>query len=83
MPIDEDKKAIVSEKTFFDIVRAGFAHKRKVLKGNLTKILPAQALENLWITKKWPLDARAETFTLSQWKELAKETSLFHIERAK
>jgi 16S rRNA (adenine1518-N6/adenine1519-N6)-dimethyltransferase len=66
----------LDEKDFFEIVRAGFAHKRKVLRGNLTKIIPAQALEKLWKEKNWPTDARAETLTLGQWKELARETIL-------
>jgi 16S rRNA (adenine1518-N6/adenine1519-N6)-dimethyltransferase len=73
----------VDEKLFFDIVRTGFAHKRKVLRGNLVKIIPAQTLQKLWIDKNWPIDARAETFTLNQWKEISKETSLFHTRQAK
>ena len=58
------------EKHFFDIVHAGFAHKRKILRGNLTKIIPAQTLQNLWTEKNWPVNARAENFTLGQWREL-------------
>jgi len=71
------------EKIFFDTVRTGFAHKRKVLRGNLTKSLPALTLEKLWRDKNWPIDARAETFKLDQWKEIAKEASLFHTGEAK
>jgi 16S rRNA A1518/A1519 N6-dimethyltransferase RsmA/KsgA/DIM1 with predicted DNA glycosylase/AP lyase activity len=60
----------VDEKMFFEVVRAGFAHKRKVVRGNLAKIIPAQALERLWKEKRWPDNDRAEDFTLEQWKEL-------------
>lgn len=80
----DDKKSYVNieeygqinEKLFFDIVRAGFAHKRKILRGNLAKIMPTQVIEKLWKEKNWPFDARAETITLEQWKELARETRL-------
>ena len=73
----------LQEKIFFNVVRAGFAHKRKVLRGNLAKVIPAQTLEKLWISKNWPANARAENFTLEQWKDIAKETSLFHTGQAK
>jgi 16S rRNA (adenine1518-N6/adenine1519-N6)-dimethyltransferase len=63
----------INEKLFFDIVRTGFAHKRKVVRGNLAKIIPTQTLQKLWKEKNWPSDARAENFTLEQWKEIAKE----------
>jgi len=72
----KDKDDKVDEKWFFEVVRAGFAHKRKVVRGNLAKIIPAQALERLWKEKNWLTDARAETLTLEQWKELARETRL-------
>ena len=73
----------LQEKIFFNVVRAGFAHKRKVLRGNLAKVIPAQTLEKLWISKNCPANARAENFTLEQWKDIAKETSLFHTGQAK
>jgi 16S rRNA (adenine1518-N6/adenine1519-N6)-dimethyltransferase len=68
-----DKKSI-NEKLFFEVVKAGFAHKRKVLKGNLAKVIPAQTLEKLWTSKNWPANARAENFTLEQWRDISKET---------
>jgi len=72
------KKRAVNEKAFFEVVRAGFAHKRKVLRGNLAKIIPAQALEKVWKNKNLPFGARAENITIEQWKEIAEEASLFH-----
>src|ERR1035437_7740146 len=68
-----DESDQIDEKEFFGIVKAGFAHKRKVVRGNLAKIIPAQTLQKLWKEKNWPSDARAENFTLEQWKEIAKE----------
>src|ERR1035437_1140798 len=66
----------INEKLFFDIVRTGFAHKRKVVRGNLAKMIPAQTLQKLWEKKNWPSDARAETLTLEQWKDIAKEIGI-------
>ena len=75
----QNDKQNIDEKLFFDVVKAGFAHKRKVLKGNLTKILPVQALDKLWIDKNWLLGARAENFSLEHWRDIVKET-LFSTE---
>lgn len=59
------------EKRFFDILHAGFAHKRKLLKSNLKEnnifIDSEKALEICNIKQ----DARAETLTLEQWKSLS------------
>ena len=66
----------INEKLFFDIVRTGFAHKRKVVRGNLAKIIPAQTLQKLWKEKNWPSDARAETLTLEQWKDITEEIGI-------
>ena len=71
--VDKDFSDQIDERWFFEVVRTGFAHKRKVVRGNLAKMIPAQALQKLWKEKNWPSDARAENFTLEQWKEIAKE----------
>lgn len=55
-----------SDKYFFEIVRAGFAHKRKVLAGNLKELFGSntiQILSNVGVVEK----ARAEDLTLEQW----------------
>ena len=60
-----------AELDFFEIVRAGFAHKRKVLAGNLKELFGKKTLEILakvGATEK----ARAEDLTLNQWIEVAK-----------
>lgn len=54
------------EKTFFEVVRAGFAHKRKILAGNLKEIFgekTAEILDQAGI----PANTRAENLTLNQW----------------
>ncbi|MBI5400641.1 MAG: hypothetical protein HZB12_00785 [Candidatus Yonathbacteria bacterium] len=60
-----------SEKKFFAIVRTGFAHKRKVLAGNLKEIFGDQTLP---ILKEVgiPENARAENLSLEQWLAISK-----------
>lgn len=55
-----------TEKQFFEIVRAGFAHKRKVLAGNLKDIFGEKALAILKEVGA-PENARAENLSLQQW----------------
>lgn len=62
---------MISEKTFFEILKTGFAHKRKKLAGNLKGLLGEQVstqLEQAGIHK----DARAEDIPLEQWLLLSK-----------
>ena len=54
------------EKRFFQLIHAGFAHKRKYLRGNLA----AAGLSSTNVPEK----ARAEDLPLSDWLALAKET---------
>lgn len=59
------------EKRFFALVRAGFAHKRKLLARNLEPILGKQhpnILENVGVSK----NARAEDVPLQKWLALSK-----------
>ncbi len=59
-----------SEKDFFTVVRAGFAAKRKLLAGNLSKVIPdaRAALTACGIAEK----ARAEDVPLEKWGALAR-----------
>lgn len=60
----------ISEKHFFEIVRAGFAHKRKILAGNLKELFGEKTftiLENADVSK----NARAEDLSLKQWLSIA------------
>ncbi len=58
------------EKRFFEIVRAGFAHKRKLLARNLEPVVGkeySKILVNVGISEK----ARAEDIELKSWISLS------------
>lgn len=55
-----------SEKHFFEVVRSGFAHKRKFLAGNLKNLFGNKALDVL-TNANIPQNARAEDLSLNQW----------------
>jgi 16S rRNA (adenine1518-N6/adenine1519-N6)-dimethyltransferase len=57
----------VGEEKFWEIVKAGFAHKRKKLSGNLKNIISSEKLKNLGFA-----DKRAEDLSLKDWILLAK-----------
>ncbi len=57
----------INEEKFWEIVKNGFAHKRKKLSGNLKNFVPAEKLLDLSLNNK-----RAEDLTLSDWIHLAK-----------
>jgi 16S rRNA (adenine1518-N6/adenine1519-N6)-dimethyltransferase len=61
----------IDEKTFFEVLKRGFSHKRKVLIKNLEEKLPVNDLKNLWEREKWSLTIRAEELTLDNWYKLA------------
>lgn len=63
-----------TEKVFFEIVRAGFAHKRKLLAGNLKELLGAQTLAVLEASHVKE-NARAEDLTLTQWISIAQHAN--------
>ena len=56
------------EERFFELLKAGFAQKRKLLAGNLKGLADAAALERAGIGAK----ARAEDVPLEAWLELAR-----------
>jgi 16S rRNA (adenine1518-N6/adenine1519-N6)-dimethyltransferase len=58
------------EKRFFGLVRAGFAHKRKLLRRNLEAVVGERAGECL-SAAGIPQDARAEDVKLEQWLALS------------
>jgi 16S rRNA (adenine1518-N6/adenine1519-N6)-dimethyltransferase len=65
-----------SEKSFFTLIHAGFAQKRKLLKRNLESVYKKEAIEISFAQNSIPLNARAEDLTLQTWKYLCK--SLTH-----
>jgi len=54
----------ISEKNFWEVIHAGFAHKRKKLSNNLKNIIPKE--KNLY------LNNRAEELPLDDWLKLTK-----------
>lgn len=67
-----DKSA---EKVFFEIVRAGFAHKRKMLTGNLKATLggrTSEILNGVGVAE----NARAEELFVDQWLSLARASTI-------
>ena len=66
-----EKESVSKEKRFFDILHAGFAHKRKLLKSNLKENSIFDDAEMALKNCEIKTDARAETLTLNQWKKLS------------
>lgn len=65
----------VDEKIFFSLVKTGFAHKRKMLIGNLKQATSPEKLKKAFETCGISQTARAETLSLGEWKCLAGEIS--------
>ncbi len=72
---NKEGDASINEKTFFKIVRAGFAHKRKMLAGNLTTLYKKDAIAIVFKKIGMPMKTRAEDITIQDWKKLAEEFS--------
>jgi len=68
---DIKKPSDVSEQYFFDLVHAGFAHKRKVLIKNLEKIATKDAIEKVWAELSLNPKIRAEDIHIETWKKIA------------
>ncbi len=59
------------EETFFEILRAGFAHKRKFLARNLEVVAHGDAIREAFAVTKLGEKTRAEDVPLSSWQQLA------------
>ncbi len=62
-----------SEKRFFEVLRAGFSHKRKFLARNLESVTTREIVQSAFKKNGLSLTVRAEDVSLSQWGKLAKE----------
>lgn len=71
--ISRERLAGVNPEKFFEVLRAGFAHKRKILSSNLKQIWP-RSTEVLEACKINP-NSRAENLNLNQWQCLAQKLS--------
>lgn len=60
---------IATEKLFFDVMRTGFAHKRKVLAGNLKELF-GENVTRILEEASIPKNVRAEDLSLAQWFSL-------------
>lgn len=65
-----------SEKRFFEVVKMGFAHKRKLLMSNLRDFGDKEKLEKIFEKIKINKKARAENLSIEEWGEIVKELNL-------
>lgn len=66
--------SINEEHFFFEVLKSGFAHKRKQLLKNLKETHGENAV-NVFAKLKIPLTIRAEDISFTTWKELSQELS--------
>jgi 16S rRNA (adenine1518-N6/adenine1519-N6)-dimethyltransferase len=64
------------EEYFFEVVKAGFAHKRKFLISNLREKFPSVDFQKLFNAQNISEKVRAERVSLQQWLTLAEKLSL-------
>ena len=60
------------EEVFFQVLKAGFAHKRKTLSGNLKNILEPELVEEALRTTGLALTVRAEDLGIDNWLSVAR-----------
>jgi len=64
----EASQHTLDEKIFFEVVKKGFAHKRKLLIKNIGHLFSDQPIEKTFDDCSVPHKARAENLSLKQWK---------------
>lgn len=64
----KDKKEM---ENYFNIMKLGFAHKRKMLVGNLSQLFDREDIINVFKKLKINENARAEDINLTDWLKLA------------
>ena len=68
--ISKDFFKEINEKKFFEVIKIGFAHKRKILIANLKEKFGKNDLLKIFQDLKIPEKARAEDLKLSDWQKL-------------
>lgn len=68
----------VPEEIFFNVVKNGFAQKRKKLSSNLTALLPKERVVEIFAKLQIPDSIRAEDVPLLKWEALATEVSKYY-----
>ncbi len=71
--ISKNLFSTISEEKFFEVVRAGFAHKRKMLISNLTAIAPREKIQEIFTTLNLNEKVRAEDLKVEDWKKIAEK----------
>ncbi len=73
--ISKNMFTAVSEQSFFEIVRSGFAHKRKVLIKNLEEgvSIPKEKLLIIWEQLTLSPNVRAEELSLENWGQIVQK----------
>jgi len=67
----------IAEEHFFTLIKAGFAHKRKVLINNLETVASREKLQIIFAKLNISEKIRAEDLKLTDWKNIAKEISSY------
>lgn len=60
----------IDEKSYFEIIKTAFAHKRKVVIKNLEDKIPKETLEKIWLKEGISKNARAEDLSPEMWKKI-------------
>lgn len=68
--ISREKFRKMDEKRFFDLIHAGFAHKRKQIFPNLSVVFDKEKILKSLEKAKIPLNSRAEDIGIDKWLEL-------------
>lgn len=63
----------ITEEQFFNLIKAGFVHKRKVLISNLETIIDREKIQSAFTELNISEKTRAEDLTLIDWKNIATE----------
>ncbi|MEK7072599.1 MAG: rRNA adenine dimethyltransferase family protein, partial [Patescibacteria group bacterium] len=71
--ISKDFFKEISEEKFFEVIKTGFAHKRKMLIANLKENFGRNDLLSIFQSLKISEKARSEDLKLENWKELIKK----------
>ncbi|HEY4488976.1 MAG TPA: 16S rRNA (adenine(1518)-N(6)/adenine(1519)-N(6))-dimethyltransferase RsmA [Candidatus Paceibacterota bacterium] len=61
---------VKEEESFFELLKMGFAHKRKVLSGNLADKYGQKKVGEAFVAASIPHKARSEDLSLADWKRL-------------
>ncbi len=70
--ISKNKFREIDEKNFFQIIHAGFAHKRKQLFSNISSVFGKEKAQNVFNKLKINPKIRAEDLPMSLWIEITK-----------